>query len=373
MGSRVVVSTVADRREDESSVVLGNGELVRLDPDAPESAVRVVMLDELRRLRLPVYLVIDATSGSIGQLYVPLLGRVMSVERNDEGLEVQFAPSHSRHLLPMSAAKYAEVEAALRDARSTGALVLLTEDSDDRIVDVRSCPPDVPLPPGARAVGEFSLPGWGGSWWRRLLGPLRRLVVSPGWPWRWADLESAQLGFNAMKATTCDPSSAAAPCIPFTYPKDGCFARAHEMCRLLEGRGLRPGKIWIDSDGTGIRCSALTRNDPGCQTYWLWHCAPTLVVRTGTWFRTYVIDPALFNEPVPVATWKAEMRNPGASLIESGADDFVIPEILKYTYNLLPLEDPSYTSTVYWLDHYRTKLLAQTMQHGPAPFAHCPS
>ena len=46
-------------------------------------------------------------------------------------------------------------------------------------------------------------------------------------------LAQAQALFDAMNAFTCNPSSATAPCIPFMYPFDGCWARAHQMCRLM--------------------------------------------------------------------------------------------------------------------------------------------
>jgi hypothetical protein len=100
--------------------------------------------------------------------------------------------------------------------------------------------------------------------------------------------------FDLVAHKVCCPATAAAPCIPFNYPDDGCWGRAHEMCRLMLAAGITPNKVWIFGN-----LRAASQNNPNCQVLWGWHVAPTLSVGG----ETYVIDPALFNGPVTQATW----------------------------------------------------------------------
>jgi Glutaminase len=51
--------------------------------------------------------------------------------------------------------------------------------------------------------------------------------------------------FDLCRSKICCPASASAPCIPFEYPDDGCWGRAHEMCRLMILDGAQPDKVWI--------------------------------------------------------------------------------------------------------------------------------
>ena len=72
------------------------------------------------------------------------------------------------------------------------------------------------------------------------------------WPWWWFSFRCmsrarAQQVFDAMAATTCNPLTVPPPCIPFMYPDDGCWGRAHEMCRLMINMGVKPAKVWIDA------------------------------------------------------------------------------------------------------------------------------
>lgn len=95
--------------------------------------------------------------------------------------------------------------------------------------------------------------------------------------------------------------------IPFGYPDDGCYARAHEMARLLDDRGVTSGKVF--SVG-----SLHVRTKKGQDVYWGWHVAPILAVkeRAGKW-QLYVIDPSIFAKPVIVEAWKnSQLADPDA-------------------------------------------------------------
>ena len=62
--------------------------------------------------------------------------------------------------------------------------------------------------------------------------------------------------------------------ISWLYPDDGCWGRAHEMCRLMINAGAHPRKVWIYG-----KLHTLTKNNPNCFVNWGWHVAPTLCVR----------------------------------------------------------------------------------------------
>src|SRR6202008_2347296 len=100
--------------------------------------------------------------------------------------------------------------------------------------------------------------------------------------------------FDLVSAQTCDPLTVPPPCIPFLYPDDGCWGRAHEMCRLMINMGLSPRKVWIDHS-FGHFLHVNTKNNPQCFVEWGWHVAPTLCVRGPKFCPTQsmVIDPSL--------------------------------------------------------------------------------
>ena len=58
-------------------------------------------------------------------------------------------------------------------------------------------------------------------------------------------LQRAREMFDLVNAKLCCPGNPAALCITFLYPDDGCWGRAHEMCRLMIAAGEQPRKIWI--------------------------------------------------------------------------------------------------------------------------------
>jgi hypothetical protein len=161
-----------------------------------------------------------------------------------------------------------------------------------------------------------------------------------------------------MKATSCNPLTVPVPCIPFLYPDNGCWARAHEMCRLMIAMNLSPKKVWIQG---GLQVN--TRNNPSCVVNWWWHVAPTLCVRGPSFFqrREMVIDPSLFTTPVTKATWKSVQGDPSATLTSSSASIFLMGNVT----------DPTYTQTNTDLARYRLQLYCRSLNMGPPPYANC--
>lgn len=179
----------------------------------------------------------------------------------------------------------------------------------------------------------------------------------------------AQQLFALCRSHLCCPASAPAPCIPFLYPDDGCWARAHEMCRLMIADGATPAKVWISGS-----LEVQSANKPGpvvpcgqCQVCWGWHVAPTLQVSTFAGVETWVVDPSLFTEAVPQATWAGVQGDPSATLVASSADFFTLsPPTFSTT------TDPTYTQTNATLQQYRDILkLRSAGPDGPPPYFPC--
>lgn len=346
------------RAGDGLSVELDDGNRVRLDPDNPRSPGFAQVLEGMEKLRRPVYLEVDPQTSAVTRLLLPLVGRVLAMHQIEAGYEVEFMPSHARHVLRRDDPDFADIEGRLREALHGKAPVILTEDDLDGIIDVRFFrpgPDDGPLFP------DFDFPLPRQNWF---LERLYWIWYWPIWPWWWwprgcISPARAQQVFDAMAATSCDPLTVPPPCIPFKYPDNGCWARASEMCRLMIAMGLSPKKVWIMGS-----LHAATRNLPSCFVGWGWHVAPTLCVRQG-WFWTerMVIDPSLMTTPVTEAGWKGVQGDPNASLTDTAASQ----------YYLGGGTDPSYVQTNADLAFFRLQLLNRSNSSiGPPPYANCP-
>lgn len=353
------------RAEGGLSVELEGGRRVRLDPANPRSVGYTQVLDRLRTQHLPVYLEIDPTTSVITRLLIPHVTRVVRLHPVDEDvLNVELELSHARHVLRRSHPDFAELESQLREAVRGGRSVILTEDDAHVIIDIRSFmpSPDGPQPPFPKPEWPPHIP-WPLRWIWKLLHPIWRW---PWWPWWWfgcITMTRAQQVFDAMNATSCNPLTVLPPCIPFLYPDDGCWARAHEMCRLMINMGLSPKKVWIQAATQVLHVN--TKNHPMCFVEWNWHVAPTLCVRGPGFFhrQEMVFDPSLFTTPVSKATWKGIQGDPQAWLTDTGAS------IYRYVGGIST--DPNYAATNSDLDFYRLHLLNRANQYGPPPYA-CP-
>jgi hypothetical protein len=342
------------RAERGLSVELDGGRRVRLDPADRRSPGLAQVLDGLSKQRMPVYLEIDPATSFIKLLLIPHVTRVIGIRPVGEGnFAVELERSHARHLLRGNAPDFSELERQLRDALEKRLPVIVSETDASEIIDIRGYTPDPEGPPPLPPFPEPGLPKprlpW--PWWW-----FERLWYWRWWPWWWfrcVSATTAQQVFDAMSATSCNPLTVPPPCIPFLYPDDGCWARAHEMCRLMINMGLSPRKVWIEGN-----LHVNTKNNPQCFVEWGWHVAPTLCVRGS---GTMVIDPSLFTTPVSKAAWKGVQGDPAATLTETDASDYFWGGT-----------DPTYTDTNFQLNKYRLKLQTRAIQYGAPPYANCP-
>lgn len=87
--------------------------------------------------------------------------------------------------------------------------------------------------------------------------------------------------------------------IPFGFPMDGCYARAHKMVRIMEDQGIIAGKAFVEGE--------LYIDSKFGEVGWSYHVAPVVLVKKGGKVSPYIIDPSLFQKPVPYETWKGKM------------------------------------------------------------------
>jgi hypothetical protein len=345
------------------SVEFEQGRTARLDPQDRRAAGFGRVLEVLRRSSLPAYVETD-DAGVITRLLIPLLATVSAVRDETDGVSVELEISHARRVLLRSNPDFEALLGTLREARESGETLAVTEDETHEIIDAR--PYRRPFESGLRRARRE----WRHYWfwpWNWLRGLYCRIFCCRGC----VSAKRAQELFDLCAAETCDPNTVPPPCIPFLYPDDGCWGRAHEMCRLMIDAGASPRKVWIYSTWPA-RLHVDTKNNPDCFVEWGWHVAPTLCVRARRRFPfilcrsvTRVIDPALFTTPVSETTWKGVQNDPAAQLVPTSASVFY------RSSGGSTQTDPAYTETNQVLDTYRAQLLLRSTQSGPPPY-NCP-
>jgi hypothetical protein len=174
--------------------------------------------------------------------------------------------------------------------------------------------------------------------------------------------------FDYCAALSCHlPTPAAVPpCIPFQYVVDGCYARAHQMRRLIAKKwGYCVEKVFSFANQNNDRLSVRADKWGGCCVSWWYHVAPLLRVRFDFSLPGHapipltvlmVIDPGMFDRPVFLSTWLAAQENKSCSA-SAHVSSYSIQAGSAYTpanyagtaFNT----DPNYTSTEATLNNYR--------------------
>ena len=334
-------------RPDGITIQFEGDRSARLAP-SDQAAGQLEVLAELQRMRHPAYVEASPDTGVISRLLIPLVVQIASVTPGAEGAVIELEISHARHFLRRSNPDFEELLRTLREAQGKGTPWIVTETDDHEIIDVRPFP-------HARELFRPEPANPLRSLWQRLIGIFKFGCIPQ---------QKANQMFNLVAAQTCNPLTVPVPCIPFLYPDDGCWGRAHEMCRLMIAAGVSPSKVWIYGS-----LKTKTRNNPNCQVLWGWHVAPTLCVRKKWFFvtQTQVIDPSLFTAPVSTATWKGVQGDPNAQLVPSAWT------IFWRGFNGATTTDPTYAQTNTVLATYRLMLKNRSLSGvGPPPYANCP-
>jgi Glutaminase len=335
-----------------------NGQSAGLDPNDSRSTIFAEVLDDLKQSDLTAYVELDDVTSLVREVRVPLVDVVRSLDRTSTGdINVSLELSAALHILRHDNPDRDNLAKILESAAADRRLVAITEDHERGIIDVRNASPsNLPLGDSPGAEGRPSGPSSPND--SRLSGnlaeppPLNRATVT---------LQLVSDLFRQMAGRGCNPSAVTPACIPFSYPDDGCYARAHLMCIKMEALGTAPEKVWLYG-----RLVVRTPCNPNCQVLWVYHVAPILRVTDAGRIRIMVIDPSLFSTPVTDADWKQIQGDPGALAATSDASIYYRgPDGRTST-------DPDGSRTAQDLAQFRARLKLRAAQPGgPPPYAHC--
>ena len=125
--------------------------------------------------------------------------------------------------------------------------------------------------------------------------------------------------------------------IPFDYPVNCCYSRAHSMCQMLEKKGIPTQKYWlynkdfgkpsqtpdlhpVKPDGSAVSFPDKTGFDRPVQ--WVYHVAPTVKVEhpDGS-VEDMVMDPSLADRPLTKAKWRKIQGDPAGTYDHTSDSD----------------------------------------------------
>ncbi len=127
------------------------------------------------------------------------------------------------------------------------------------------------------------------------------------------DMATAQLMFNYLTKQCCALSGpyGVDHCISYQYAEDGCYARAHKMCYVLNNKyHYATHKIFSFANAGSDVLSVQAQKWGGCCINWWYHVAPLVNVNTPTGVKAFVFDPAMFDQPVLLSVWLHAQENP---------------------------------------------------------------
>ncbi len=179
---------------------------------------------------------------------------------------------------------------------------------------------------------------------------------------------TAKAIFDFCAQQSCHlPGPYAVPnCIPFQYVIDGCYARAHEMRRIITTRyGYCCEKVFSFAVDNFDRLAVRANKWGGCCVTWWYHVAPLVRVRVNLRKLrvradlAMVIDPGIFDKPVLLSSWLSVQENAGCD-----------PHARVSMYSIQPgsaytpawgstnsfTTDPSYTATNGTLINYKNRI-----------------
>jgi len=104
------------------------------------------------------------------------------------------------------------------------------------------------------------------------------------------------------------------PCIPFQYVRDGCYARAHKMRKIVTTKyKYCCEKVFSFANQNNDRLAVKANKWGGCCVTWWYHVAPLVRVRikifTFSFELAMVIDPGMFDKPVLLSSWLGAQQN----------------------------------------------------------------
>ncbi|MCP4581984.1 MAG: hypothetical protein GY839_10220 [candidate division Zixibacteria bacterium] len=328
------VSKPKEDLPDSLTITFKTGQTGRLDLKDPLSAHWANMIDEQSQANQPVYVEIDEETSVITNVLVPRVFTVKQLETDErDNLLVHLHQSSAIHAVLHSDPDFAAMRDSLQIAMEDGSERLITCTRDDlEIIDVRT--------PTGNPSGPSETPP----------PPTPDPPVTP---------DRATQIFNDMNSETCAACNPSSTCIPFLFPDDGCWIRAHLMAYDMRDYTPPedPEKIYIQGS-----LDPFVPNHPDCRLPygWGWHIAPTLMVTLPGGDEKRVIDPSLASAPVSETEWK-NLNNPLSTPTLTPLAWTVYNPVLNNTAT-----DAQAQSA---MQYYRNALKTRCLQFGPPPYS----
>ena len=202
------VAKPAENLPEKVTVSFKTGQRGLLDMKSPRAVHWANIIEQLAKANQPVYVEIDEESKVITRLLIPQVFKVQGLKTDERGdVIVRLMPSSAIHFLLKSDPNFKSIQTTLQNALDNDSPLLITETRDEHeIIDAR---------PPIEATSEPSHP---------MPAPPDDPPISEA---------RAQELYGYMNAESCNPCSPSSDCIPFKYPDDGCWARAHKMCYMM--------------------------------------------------------------------------------------------------------------------------------------------
>lgn len=132
------------------------------------------------------------------------------------------------------------------------------------------------------------------------------------------------------------------PVQTFAFKSDGCYARAHQMAKIIAMNGYGCGKLFIYATSAPL---AVTVSSFCCQQ-WSFHVAPLVRFKNAAGVaEVRVFDPSLFSTPVTKDEWFNKCKStcyPGSNI---GATFLAQPYVYNRTVSGSIARDDSYAKT----------------------------
>lgn len=124
--------------------------------------------------------------------------------------------------------------------------------------------------------------------------------------------------FCAQQLCPLPAPPTAAPCIPFQYVVDGCYARAHKMRKIIDEKyKYCCEKVFSFANQNDDTLAVRADKVGGCCITWWYHVAPLIRVRIKigpvSFVIALVVDPSMFDKPVMLSTWLMAQENAACS------------------------------------------------------------
>lgn len=324
------------------SIQISGGELLGLPADSERLSRLIPLLESAQQDGERMF--VKANDGKLEKVRPTISGHVLAIEETGAGdFEIEISNSHAVHVLRREEPRFEELAETLRSAEKQAYPVEIVNARG--IVEVRRLSQKSVL---TEEVG----PPTGGD------------LLTETWADKAeVDVESVKKAFEAIVGLSCDVSHVNSTCIPFLYPTDYCWSRAHAMARILvQEFGITPAKAW-----TRGRLRAATRNDHDCYVRWGWHVAPLVHVAAsgGGDAEAMVLDPSMFDEPVTLDVWVQAQGDDDAKVTTT---DW---QIYNYTRRGKAIRDEDFRYVDGHLRKARRALLSEMEDYGAPPYAHC--